>query len=114
LHQQWLKTLNIKELSDQFYLKIEAIFKDNLKNVDIPDTDEIKQDFLLKFFGRLIFCWFLRAKGWVDADILSLIFLKDKHPRLRQRPFYKLLSSSFRTTIFRFAKSRRFYKPASK
>jgi hypothetical protein len=76
LHEKWLKVLAIETLSESFYAEVESIFKNSLKLVDIPSSDEIKQDFLLKFFGRLMFCWFLKAKGWVSAEVLNCQLLE--------------------------------------
>ena len=44
LHEKWLKVLAIETLSESFYAEVESIFKNSLKLVDIPSSDEIKQD----------------------------------------------------------------------
>jgi len=76
LHQQWLKTLNIKELSDQFYKQVKIKYDTLVEKLDLPPQNnpstEVKKDFALRLVGRLIFCWFLKAKGWIPSNLLSL------------------------------------------
>lgn len=76
LHQQWLKTLNIKELSDQFYKQVKIKYDVLVEHLVLPSQSntsiESKKDFVLRLVGRLIFCWFLKAKGWIPSNLLSL------------------------------------------
>ncbi|MEI6728467.1 MAG: DNA methyltransferase [bacterium] len=75
LHDNWLKVLNIKELSDQFYRQVKEKYDDLVENLQLPPlsnpTEENKKDFSLRLVGRLIFCWFLKAKGWIPETLLS-------------------------------------------
>ena len=75
LHENWLKVLNIKELGDEFYKKILEKYNNLVEKIKLPTqnnpAENVKKDFALRLVGRLIFCWFLKAKGWISEDILG-------------------------------------------
>ena len=75
LHDEWMKILDIKLITDKFYKEVEMKYNNIVNQITIPTqsntTIENKKDFSLKLLGRLIFCWFLKAKGWVPEVLLS-------------------------------------------
>ena len=92
LHENWLKVLNIKELGDEFYKKILEKYNDLVEKIILPThtnpSENDKKDFALKLVGRLIFCWFLKAKGWVSEDILGSKIVEAEFIRQNEISFY--------------------------
>jgi Eco57I restriction-modification methylase len=73
--EELLAGFSITALNKEFYDEIELLYvgmhdKILSHNPGLFSIDQSK-DFALKLLGRLIFCWFLRAKGWVSDDVLS-------------------------------------------
>ena len=68
-----LGRFSIEVLTNNFYKEIEKEYDKLWNNIKIPsgDVELIKRDFALRLIGRLIFCWFLRAKNWIPDEILS-------------------------------------------
>lgn len=81
LHTAWLKVLDTKLLGDNFYAEILEKYNSLVESINLPTqtnpTVENKKDFTLRLVGRLIFCWFLRAKGWIPDELLSTKAIKD-------------------------------------
>ena len=92
LHEHWLKTLNIKELSDKFYKQIKIRYDDLVENIVLPPQNspslDIKKDFALRLVGRLIFCWFLKAKGWIPSTLLSFEAINQNYYRQILEPLF--------------------------
>jgi len=74
-HTKLLSVLDTKVLSDDFYKQVLIRYNNLVSEIMLPTqtnpTENNKKDFALRLVGRLIFCWFLKAKGWVSEDILS-------------------------------------------
>ena len=45
--------------------------KNDNNNINDKEYNKDRKDFALRLVGRLIFCWFLRAKGWMPDSVLS-------------------------------------------
>jgi hypothetical protein len=92
LHENWLKVLNIKELGDEFYKKILEKYNNLVEKIMLPThtnpSENDKKDFALRLVGRLIFCWFLKAKGWIGEDILSSKIVDVEFIRQNEISFY--------------------------
>jgi type I restriction-modification system DNA methylase subunit len=75
LHENWLKVLDLKVLSDEFYKQVLIRYNDLVSEIILPTQnnpgENVKKDFALRLVGRLIFCWFLKAKDWVGEGVLS-------------------------------------------
>jgi hypothetical protein len=113
LHENWLKVLNIKELGDEFYKKILEKYNDLVEKIILPThtnpSENDKKDFALKLVGRLIFCWFLKAKGWVSEDILGSKIVEAEFIRQNEISFYhQILEPLFFESLNKDPKDRDF------
>ncbi len=67
---------DISIVNKKFYAEIKAIF-DALTKEELPKckgiltNDQDRVQFAIRLIGRIIFCWFLRRKGVIAADVLS-------------------------------------------
>jgi hypothetical protein len=70
------EAFDISIVNKKFYAEIKAIF-DALTKEELPKckgiltNDQDRVQFAIRLIGRIIFCWFLRRKGVIAADVLS-------------------------------------------
>ncbi len=69
---------SVEALNKEFYKQIKEQYDNLCQQIQLPnpnmDSQEVennRKDFALRLIGRLIFCWFLRAKSWITEDVLS-------------------------------------------
>lgn len=95
--QNLLENFSVSKLSNDFYKEIKSHYESICGSVKLPgiSTLENKKDFCLRLIGRLIFCWFLKAKGYIGSDILSvskLIETSDYYHRVLEPLFFDTLN----------------------
>ena len=72
-----LSRFSVETLTTEFYKEIKKQYDDLWDKIKLPnqnpdkDNQDIRKNFALRLTGRLIFCWFLRAKSWIPEDVLS-------------------------------------------
>ena len=77
-----LSRFSTEAINKEFYTGIKAQYDSLWTSIRLPstpinfkentkETDNNRKDFALRLVGRLIFCWFLRAKSWMPDSILS-------------------------------------------
>jgi hypothetical protein len=76
LHEAWRTTLDINELNKKFYRELADWYFWTLDHVDFPadvekDTATRNATNVIRLLTRLIFCWFLKEKGLIPADLFS-------------------------------------------
>jgi len=70
------EAFDISIVNKKFYAEIKAIF-DALTKEELPKCKGIltneheRVQFAIRLIGRIIFCWFLKRKGIISADVLS-------------------------------------------
>lgn len=76
LHEAWRKTLDTNELNKKFYRELADWYFWALDHVAFPD--DVEKDTIarnatnvIRLLTRLIFCWFLKEKGLIPADLFS-------------------------------------------
>jgi hypothetical protein len=76
LHEAWRTTLDTNELNKKFYRELADWYFWTLDHVEFPadvEKDEATRNAtnVIRLLTRLIFCWFLKEKGLIPADIFS-------------------------------------------
>lgn len=117
LHEAWRKTLDISALNKRFYREIADWYFWALKEATFPvpageqNPDTYKQQSIIRLITRLIFCWFLKEKGLIPAELFdeqrvsSLLTDIDA----RSSTFYKaILQNLFFATLNQEASARKF------
>lgn len=107
---------DVEGISKEFYQKIAAwyFWAQQHKGVEYPrsvvnDTD--KSIFFIRMLTRLIFCWFMRAKGLIPEELFDLkaIKAKLKDSKTDEGIYYKaILQNLFFATLNREIKERSF------
>ncbi len=74
LHDAWRTTLDTNELNKKFYREIADWYFWALDHVEFPadvEKDEATRNAtnVIRLLTRLIFCWFIKEKGLIPADI---------------------------------------------
>jgi hypothetical protein len=69
-----LNRFSVTTLSNDFYKEIKGQYEKMYSEIKLPgnNLEDSRKDFCLRLVGRLIFCWFLKAKGWIGRDVLSV------------------------------------------
>jgi hypothetical protein len=76
LHEAWRKTLDTNELNKKFYRELADWYFWALDHVEFPadiekDAPTRNATNVIRLLTRLIFCWFLKEKGLISADLFS-------------------------------------------
>ncbi|MBW2169495.1 MAG: Eco57I restriction-modification methylase domain-containing protein, partial [Deltaproteobacteria bacterium] len=76
LYEQWMQVFDVQLLNRNFYKELSTWYFWALRHVDFPDDAEKDRDIrnptsVIRLITRLIFCWFLREKGLIPADLFS-------------------------------------------
>ena len=76
LHDAWRTTLDTNELNKKFYRELADWYFWALDHVEYPsdvdkDTATRNATNVIRLLTRLIFCWFLKEKGLIPADLFS-------------------------------------------
>ncbi|MEA3226346.1 MAG: hypothetical protein U9Q07_10385 [Planctomycetota bacterium] len=76
LHEAWRTTLDTNELNKKFYRELADWYFWALEHVGFPadvekDTATRNATSVIRLLTRLIFCWFLKEKGLIPADLFS-------------------------------------------
>jgi len=76
LHDAWRTTLDTNELNKKFYRELADWYFWALDHVEFPsdvERDEATRNAtsVIRLLTRLIFCWFLKEKGLIPADLFS-------------------------------------------
>ena len=76
LHEAWCTTLDTNELNKKFYRELADWYFWALDHVEFPsdvEKDEATRNTIsaIRLLTRLIFCWFLKEKGLIPADLFS-------------------------------------------
>ena len=76
LHEAWRTTLDTNELNKKFYRELADWYFWALDHVEFPadvERDEATRNAtnVIRLLTRLIFCWFLKEKGLIPADLFS-------------------------------------------
>ncbi|MEA1979036.1 MAG: Eco57I restriction-modification methylase domain-containing protein, partial [Chloroflexota bacterium] len=76
LHEAWRTTLDTNELNKKFYRELADWYFWALDHVEYPadvEKDEATRNAtnVIRLLTRLIFCWFLKEKGLILADLFS-------------------------------------------
>jgi len=107
---------DVEGISKEFYQKIAAwyFWAQGYKGVKYPRsviTDADKSIFFIRMLTRLIFCWFMRAKGLVPEELFDLKAIKTKlkDSKKDEGIYYKaILQNLFFATLNREIKERSF------
>ena len=85
LHNAWQKVLNTKTLNKQFYEKLfdwyllalsEVKFPQIRADDDLIPDEQHQSESLIRLLTRLLFVWFMKEKGLIDAKIFDQTELK--------------------------------------
>jgi hypothetical protein len=77
LHEAWQKTLDISELNKRFFQEVAnwyfwAVGHTKFpKPKDVKDTDAYQAQSVIRLITRLIFCWFLKEKGFIPPGVFD-------------------------------------------
>ncbi len=80
LHQAWQKTLDTRELNQQFYQKLFNWYVWALQSVKFPqirsESDVVKDrvhqsESLIRLLTRLLFVWFMKEKGLIPENLFD-------------------------------------------
>jgi len=76
LHEAWRKALDTEELNKKFYCELADWYFWALDHVEFPDDvekDEATRNAtnVIRLLTRLIFCWFLKEKDLIPAELFS-------------------------------------------
>jgi len=76
LHEAWRTTLDTNELNKKFYRELADWYFWALDHVEFPadvEKDEATRNAtnVIRLLTRLIFCWFLKEKGLIPAEMFS-------------------------------------------
>ncbi len=76
LHDAWRTTLDTNELNRKFYRELADWYFWALDHVEFPSDVEANAatrnaTSVIRLLTRLIFCWFLKEKGLIPADLFS-------------------------------------------
>jgi len=86
LHAYWQKVFDSRTLNTQFYKEISAWFQHAITQIKLPncpahyrDNQEAHvKDFSVRLICRTMFCWFLKERGLVPAELLELKDYRNK------------------------------------
>lgn len=79
------KRFDIEVVTKVFFEEIKEQFELLKAVIQLPENQEDhnkKSDIALRLVGRLLFCWFLREKGWVSKDVLTSSMANSNQPTL--------------------------------
>ena len=76
LHEAWRATLDTNELNKKFYRELADWYFWAVDHVDFPadaekDTATRNATSVIRLLTRLVFCWFLKEKGLIPAELFS-------------------------------------------
>ncbi len=121
LSAQEIQTLHdsafdVEGISKEFYQKIAAwyFWAQKHKGVAYPrsvSSDADQSIFFIRMLTRLIFCWFMRAKGLIPEKLFDLKFIKEnlKDSKKDEGAYYKaILQNLFFATLNREINDRSF------
>jgi len=98
LHEAWRTTLDTNKLNEKFYRELAAWYFWALDRVEFPadvERDEATRNAtnVIRLLTRLIFCWFLKEKGLIPADLFSERKLADVLKSLKDNDstFYRAI-----------------------
>jgi hypothetical protein len=82
--KQWWSAFDVQRVSDDFFKRYEACFRDEVhKAVMKILCDERKtEEFTHLLFNRLMFCWFIQKKEWLNGQKDYLLRLLDRACKL--------------------------------
>lgn len=80
LHKYWQRVFDNRELNEQFYKEVAAWYQHAISRIRLPDCpphfgDDSQahvKDFTVRLICRLMFCWFLKERGLIPAELLEL------------------------------------------
>lgn len=75
LQEAWQKTLDTSALNQRFYQELSNWYQWALDNAQFPagaPKDQARDSIsLIRLITRIVFCWFLREKGLIPADLFN-------------------------------------------
>lgn len=78
LYKYWQSVFSLQSLNDQFYADLQKWFYFASQNIVLPykqeyinEKENIK-NFLVRLLARTLFCWFVKEKGLIKAELLEL------------------------------------------
>lgn len=113
---------DVEGISKEFYQKIAAwyFWAQKHKGVEYPRsvvTDADQSIFFIRMLTRLIFCWFMRAKGLIPEKLFDLKFIKENlnDSKKDEGAYYKaILQNLFFATLNREINDRSFRRKNDK
>lgn len=86
LHTYWQKVFDSRTLNRDFYREISAWFQHAITQIKLPDCpphyrdnqEAHVKDFSVRLICRTMFCWFLKERGLVPAELLELKDYRNK------------------------------------
>lgn len=80
LHKYWQHVFDNRVLNEQFYKEVSAWYHYAIEHIRLPDCpahfgeDSLAhtKDFAVRLICRLMFCWFLKERGLIPAELLEL------------------------------------------
>tara|TARA_Y100001970_G_C14251967_1_gene872502 strand:+ start:3300 stop:6323 length:3024 start_codon:yes stop_codon:yes gene_type:complete len=94
----------VEVVNKEFYDQISSLYKElidenqnNIYKLNLPNNDEkIKQEFVIRFIGRIIFCWFLKQKRNINqTQIISDEIMSSKSVRAKKNYYHEILEPLF-------------------
>ena len=89
LHKFWQRVFDNRVLNEQFYKEVAAWYQHAIGRIRLPDcpahfgddSEAHVKDFTVRLICRLMFCWFLKERGLIPAELLELRDYRDRvHP----------------------------------
>ncbi|MBO8161889.1 MAG: Eco57I restriction-modification methylase domain-containing protein [Thermosipho sp. (in: Bacteria)] len=101
---------SIEVVNKEFYKGIHDLFYKFVENIKLPEeNEELKKNFVIRFFSRIIFLWFLKKKKskndvpLIPDEILSSKVVKnDYYHNILEPLFYEVLNTPVNTRNINF------------
>ncbi|MFH1298114.1 MAG: TaqI-like C-terminal specificity domain-containing protein [Bacteroidota bacterium] len=96
------KSLDVKEVNKEFYRKIKERFDDLvglLKYSDNQSEENHIGQFAIRLIGRYVFCWFLKEKGIIPAELISSFTIEQNRPDYYQNFLLRLFFQTLNTEV---------------
>ncbi|NBB81390.1 MAG: hypothetical protein GVY36_18445 [Verrucomicrobia bacterium] len=80
LHKYWQRVFDNRVLNEEFYKEVAAWYQHAIVKIRLPqppahfgdNTEAHVKDFTVRLICRLMFCWFLKERGLIPAELLEL------------------------------------------
>jgi hypothetical protein len=78
IHNFWMQKFSIQTLNNDFYGELQKWFDFAKENIKLPHTPEyiVKEEhvknFLVRLLTRILFCWFVKEKHLIRAELLEI------------------------------------------